>query len=123
MAKVTGWACDQCSKSEQTANANEKPKGWYELKLPGTEVDTDDVRIKDLCTAKCLVAFARERKQAVEPNVDPNNRSDPRVLAAYAESGLSNGERIAMSRRHNSDHGSIEEADEDCIPCQVLYLS
>lgn len=121
MSKVEGFKCDVCNTYGEADKPSSKPVGWMVLVLPetGHEVRSDD-RARDICSAKCLVKFGRERQEA-EGTVTKRpkiNRSDSRVLAAYEESGLTSAEKIRMSRRHNADHGS--DPDPDCIPCQVL---
>jgi hypothetical protein len=131
MAKVEGYSCDVCSKyaeGRKTSTGVEKPEGWFVLHLPKTEHDnTAADRAKDICSAKCLITFGRERHAIDNPKGPKKtkaeeNRSSAEVIAAYDAAGFTNGQRISMSRTHNAQH-SDDDPVEGCIPCEVAATS
>lgn len=81
MAKFTGFMCDVCSTAE---NGHERPIHWLGVRMP-TSSNTDTAEIKDVCSDKCLLKFARERNGGSASTIPRASQSKTPGLSEFLD--------------------------------------
>lgn len=108
MAQATGYFCDVCKTFEARPNSGVNlPDGWMKLTITPTDPSFD------LCSNKCLLELAKERRAAERPNrVTKEYNVSPDGAARKAE-----GARKANHVRYHVNRNIV---DVDCRFCQEI---
>lgn len=115
MAKFTGFMCDVCSTAE---NGHERPLHWLGVRMP-TQNSNDTAEIKDVCSDKCLLKFAKDRNggsTCVRPT-----RVKIAGLSEFLDSrGVKPSAKGAVSALHARQRHEMDGGREDCLVCEFL---
>lgn len=114
MAKFTGFMCDSCGKAE---NGNDRPEEWLGVMLP-TQTNQQNPEVKDLCSDKCLLKFARER--AGTGYTRPTKSKVPGLSEFLDARGIKPSQKGALSATHTRRRHEMNGGVEDCLVCEFL---
>lgn len=117
MAKFTGFMCDVCSTAE---NGHERPLHWLGVRMPTSDAN-ETAEVKDICSDKCLVRFARVRAETVT-----KERRDSGKISGLSEFLDSRGIKPAQKGAHSAAHArgrhEMNGGREDCLVCEFLTM-
>jgi hypothetical protein len=116
MAKFTGYMCDVCKQAE---NGNDRPIHWLGVRMP-TSSNTENPEVKDLCSDKCLLKFARERAGVGTGYARPTKSKIAGLSEFLDEHGIKPSAKGAISARHARLRHEMGVPDEECLVCEFL---
>lgn len=149
MARAQGFACDNptCNTFVTTTDSS-IPDGWYQIILPRIGDDShssESERKRDLCSARCIVGFGRERREfegdvptrrgngqtvapasasprpAARPASTTRRTPNPDLVAFFEMHGVPPAQRGAIAGGHvRGNHD--REPKESCLVCQFIMM-
>ena len=116
MAKFTGFMCDVCKTAE---NGHERPLHWLGVRMP-TQNSNDTAEVKDICSDKCLLKFARERNGGGGGTVTARKGKMPGLSEFLDSRGIKPSAKGAVSALHARARHEMNGAVEDCLVCEFM---
>lgn len=113
MGKFVGFKCDMCGSAE---DGNERPSWWIVVRLPSSGDDA----VKDICSDKCLLKFAKERTGTVPKE---NKRAAiPGLREFMIERGFKPQVIGPKLRAHTLSQHASKGAADDCLVCEFEMM-